>query len=302
LGIEPHYREWDGSGSLVSFVVSLNLHRRHLTSSQRAAIALDIEAQLAVEAKEQQGRRTDIFVGLQKSYEPIHAAERAAEIMGTSQKYVSDAKNIATQAPDLLEQVKAGEMTIPSAKRELAARERKDSPPLPSDKFRVIYADPPWKYTDKIDEAISGTTTALTHYPAMTIDELCQMPINELAEDDSILFMWVTSPMLEDAFRVVHSWKFKYKTSFVWDKVSHNFGHYNSVRHEFLFVCTRGSCTPDNPKLYDSVQSIEKSRVHSEKPEEFRAIIDDLYTYGKRIELFARQKVEGWEYYGNELR
>jgi len=95
--------------------------------------------------------------------------------------------------------------------------------------------------------------------------------------------------MLEDAFRVVHSWKFKYKTSFVWDKVSHNFGHYNSVRHEFLFVCTRG-VVPDNPKLYDS------GAKHREKPSTLReagriqAIIDDLYTYGKRIELFALRK------------
>ena len=77
-------------------------------------------------------------------------------------------------------------------------------------------------------------------------------------------------------------------------------GHYNSVRHELLLIATKGSCVPDNRKLYDSVQTIERSDKHSEKPEEFRNIIETLYTFGKKIELFSRTKKEGWETYGNE--
>ena len=80
----------------------------------------------------------------------------------------------------------------------------------------------------------------------------------------------------------------------------HNMGHYNSVRHEFLLVCTRGSCTPDNVQLFDSVQSIERTE-HSKKPEAFRKIIETLYTNGSRIELFAREKHDGWQSWGNEL-
>jgi N6-adenosine-specific RNA methylase IME4 len=113
--------------------------------------------------------------------------------------------------------------------------------------------------------------------------------------------MWVTSPLLEECFPIIKAWDFKYKTSFIWDKVGHNMGHYNSVRHEILLVCTRGSCTPDNIKLYDSVQSVEKTDKHSEKPQIFREIIDTLYPNGNRIELFARDKHEGWESYGNEI-
>lgn len=124
--------------------------------------------------------------------------------------------------------------------------------------------------------------------------------VRAIIEDDAVLFMWVTSPLLEECFPVIRAWGFQYKTSFVWDKVKHNFGHYNSVRHELLLVCTRGSCTPDNLTLFDSVQTIEKSGVHSEKPAEFRAIIDALYTSGKRLELFARQPADGWEVWGNE--
>jgi len=163
-------------------------------------------------------------------------------------------------------------------------------------KYRIIYADPPWKYVDRLTDNYGP---AEYHYPTMTLEEICNLPVKDIAEDNAVLFLWVTSPLLEVCFQVIHAWGFEYKTSFVWDKVKHNMGHYNSVRHEFLLVCTRGSCTPDNMKLYDSVQVIERTE-HSVKPEEFRAIIDDLYPNGKRIELFAREQVLGWDRWGNE--
>lgn len=186
-------------------------------------------------------------------------------------------------------------------KREQTASSKRDAPPLPTDKYRIVYADPPWSYGNRLDEAMIGTTTPETHYPSMSIDQLCRMDIKSIMDKDSVLFLWVTSPLLAECWSVIKAWGFKYKTSFVWDKVGHNFGHYNSVRHELLLVCTRGSCTPDVKKLYDSVQTIEKSRKHSEKPEEFRAIIDHIYTFGRRLELFSRVDVEGWEAWGNEL-
>ena len=236
------------------------------------------------------------------------ARDKAAELFNTNPRYVQDAKKIRREAPDLSPRVRSGELTIPQAKRELVKRQRKESPPLPSDKYRVLYADPPWSYGNTWsggEEKFSERWTAAeTHYPSMTISELCAMgnDIKDITESNAVLFLWVTSPLLEECFPVIKAWGFKYKTSFVWDKVGHNFGHYNSVRHEFLLVCTRGSCTPDVTELVDSVQSIEKSRTHSEKPEEFRTIIDTLYPHGKRLELFARTQAEGWEVWGNELR
>jgi N6-adenosine-specific RNA methylase IME4 len=113
--------------------------------------------------------------------------------------------------------------------------------------------------------------------------------------------MWTTSPVLDECFEVIKAWGFEYKSSFIWDKISHNYGHYNSVRHELLLVCTKGSCLPDkDAPLFDSVQSIQRTKEHSEKPEEFRKIINTLYPEGKRVELFARKKVEGWDVWGNE--
>jgi N6-adenosine-specific RNA methylase IME4 len=174
----------------------------------------------------------------------------------------------------------------------------KIQPPPMIGKYRVIYADPPWKYGDPM--GIDGyKVSAEMHYPVMSISELCALPVVDMAEDSAVLFLWVTAPLMEDAFRIVSAWGFEYKTHFVWDKIKHNFGHYSSVRHELLFLCTRGSCLPDIPKLFDSVVSIERTD-HSCKPEQFREMIDTLYPNGKRIELFARDKHDGWEVWGNE--
>jgi N6-adenosine-specific RNA methylase IME4 len=171
---------------------------------------------------------------------------------------------------------------------------------LPDAKFRVIVADPPWKYGNAIDEAMPGTTVAESHYPCLSIAELCALPVGDRCEDDAVLFLWVTSPLLFEAAPVIKAWGFTYKTSFVWDKVKHNVGFYNSVRHEFLLVCTRGSGVPDTPTLFDSVVSIERT-AHSVKPQFFYDMISELYTHGKKLELFARAPRDGWAVYGNEL-
>jgi len=170
-------------------------------------------------------------------------------------------------------------------------------------KFRVIYADPAWSYNDKCEGGgVQSGGVAMRHYDTMSIKDICDLPVKDISEKDSVLFLWVTSPLLEDAFTVIKSWGFKYKTSFVWDKVKHNMGHYNSVRHEFLLIATKGSCTPDNKKLYDSVQIIERNDNHSEKPIEFLNIIDDIYNYGNKLEMFCRNiKKDKWFGWGNEI-
>lgn len=139
------------------------------------------------------------------------------------------------------------------------------------------------------------------HYPTMTVKAICDLPVKDMTDSNAVLFIWVTSPILPEVFKVITAWGFQYKSSFVWDKVKHNYGHYNSVRHEFLLIATRGSCTPDVSRLFDSVQSVERTGEHSEKPEEFRTIIETLYPHGKKLELFARMKISGWDCWGNQL-
>lgn len=166
-------------------------------------------------------------------------------------------------------------------------------------KYRIIYADPPWQYRNK---GLDNYGHAERHYPTMSTDDICEMEVNNITETDSVLFLWVTSPMLEDGIRVLNAWGFQYKTSMVWDKQRMNYGYYVGVQHEFILISTKGKCTPDNKdKLEPSVVSLKRSNVHSEKPEYFRELIDRLYPNGNRIELFARKKTKGWEVYGNQL-
>lgn len=173
--------------------------------------------------------------------------------------------------------------------------------PIPKGKYRVIYADPPWFYAgDQHGKAEPQKTVLETHYTPMDLEDICAIPVKDYAHEDSVLFLWVTSPKIFEAREVIEAWGFTYKAMFVWDKVKHNVGGYNSVRHELLLICTRGDCKPDSKKLIDSVQTIERSQTHSEKPERFREIIDEMYTTGPKIELFARKKVKGWTYYGKQ--
>ena len=187
--------------------------------------------------------------------------------------------------------------TRKAARQIKAQRNLTHSPEFPEGKFRVVYADPPWSYGN---EMTHYATTPEDHYQGMALEEICALDVASKCEDDAVLFLWCTSPHLPEAFPVIEAWGFEYKASFVWDKIKHNMGHYNSVRHEFLLIAVRGSCMPDELKLFDSVQSIERTK-HSKKPEEFREIIDTIYPIGRRLELFARQQTGKWEVYGNQV-
>ena len=221
----------------------------------------------------------------------------SGEVNTTKQGIVALASAPVETQKKVIDSVVSGEAKgLQDAKRILASREIKDTPEI-SGKYKVVYADPPWEYGGSMNTTYG---TADKHYPTMPLQDICDMPIPDITEDTAVLFLWTTSPCLEDSFKVINAWGFKYKASFVWDKIKHVMGHYNSVRHEFLLVATKGSCTPEVMKLFDSVVSEERTE-HSAKPESFRGIIDTIYPSGKRIELFARTKIEGWDSYGNQL-
>jgi N6-adenosine-specific RNA methylase IME4 len=172
--------------------------------------------------------------------------------------------------------------------------------------YRVIYADPPWPYRDKGPTTDGSLGKAERHYPTMSMNDICNLPVKAHALRDSILFLWVPAPMLlvnPGPRDVIEAWGFEYKSQAVWDKVLGNFGHYFRVRHENLLVCTRGSCLPDVPTpMTDSVITIRRSDEHSEKPEDVRKIIAKHWTVGPFLELFARKKTPGWSCFGNDSR
>jgi len=219
--------------------------------------------------------------------------------LGIDKKISSLSQKIADLTDEEIEKVKTGTAIARVFKENRRNKNKellKNIQEISDDIYQVIYADPPWQYNDK--QNIDNLGGAEKHYPTMSINELCEMKIPK-TKDNAVLFLWTTAPILEDAFKIINTWNFKYKAHFIWDKVQHNMGHYNSVRHELLLIATKGNCLPDNVKLFDSVQTIEKTKKHSEKPTHFYEIIETLYK-GKKIELFARNKREGWDSWGNE--
>ena len=245
-------------------------------------------------------KRTSIFESIQIANDIAPAVKDIIRDTDLADRK-TDLLSISRLSPDhqmqVAQKILSGVNTVSEARRQVLVETAPPPPQMPSNKYRVIYADPPWSYGNTQPDYF---TEQRDHYMTMPLPDICNMPIKALAEDNAVLFMWVTSPMLEESFQVVSAWGFKYKSSFVWDKILHNMGHYNSVRHEMLLVCTRGSCQPDIRKLFDSVYSEERTQ-HSKKPEHFRSVIDTIYPNGRRIELFARNvTARGWDVYGNQ--
>jgi N6-adenosine-specific RNA methylase IME4 len=325
LGITPTTKDFDGDPW--AFVWSLNGQRRDLVAEQRyliwkychekseswqaekSRIQEEANRKRSVAAKVQPRTDGGIFQPVVEQSVPPPAKEHKkrkakATASKTNPGAVARGDKIIKERPDLAEGIRLGTIKPAAAHRLMKKDEVKGKTlALPEGKHRVIYADPPWKYNDA--QAVkgdygTGTGAAAGHYPTMTLSALKALDIKSISADDSVLFLWATSPLLEDALGLCTAWGFKYKASFIWDKVKHNMGHYNSVRHEFLLIATRGSGTPEVTKLFDSVQVIERQE-HSRKPEEFRTIIDTLYPSGRRVELFCRgEKPEGWKTWGNE--
>lgn len=123
-GTRPEFKTWSGEGSLVSFVVSLNLHRRHLTASQRAALAVDVLPMLEAENPQGGDRRSADFQGGNIATLNGKNRETAGELFSVGARYVQDAKKLSQEAPDLLDRVRIGDITLPQAKREMRTRDR----------------------------------------------------------------------------------------------------------------------------------------------------------------------------------
>lgn len=161
--------------------------------------------------------------------------------------------------------------------------------------YPVIYADPPWRYEQSMD-----TRAVENHYPTMTLDAICALPVASIATDDAVLFLWATSPKLAEAMRVVEAWGFAYRTKATWVKDSIGMGFWFRQRDETLLVAVRGDMpTPEKP--HDSVIEAPRGK-HSKKPAIFYEVIESYYPTLPKIELFARGTPRpGWAAWGNEV-
>ena len=175
-------------------------------------------------------------------------------------------------------------------------------------KYNIIYADPPWKYNDKmVMKGVHGDIKgADSFYNTLTMEDIKGLPIKDIADENCILFIWVTMPFLKEVFEVIEAWGFKYKTcGFCWVKRTKNnkihcgMGHYTRGNAELCLIATKGKIKRINNTVYQIVEA--EIREHSRKPDEVRNRIVELLGNLPRVELFARQKAEGWDVWGNEV-
>jgi N6-adenosine-specific RNA methylase IME4 len=170
--------------------------------------------------------------------------------------------------------------------------------------YKIIYADPPWSYSDK---ATAGKRGACFKYPVLNTAGIGALPIKDLADETCALFMWATFPMLPDAFQVMAAWGFSYKTvAFVWIKANKKadtdffgMGNWTRANAEIVLLGIKGK-----PKRISAgIRQIVRSPImrHSEKPNEVRERIVALMGDLPRVELFAREKIAGWDAWGNEI-
>ena len=320
LGIIPRFEEIQAANdSIAQAVISINLHRRHLSESQRALIGANL---------------SNSSVGTNQHTAGAVSQQKVAEELGISVDSVLRGKKVLKNGiPELVEAVSSGRINISAAAKlaELAKADqaqldfddikaiqdaskainkakfetrrqerlqaieakRANNKPLTSElgNFGVVYADPAWSYLGELSVG----------YPCMSTDEICDMPVKDICAEDAVLFMWCSSSLLPDALQVVAAWGFTFKTSMVWDKGVAGQGAYCRQMHETLLIATKG-VVPEVPFSARPPSVLRYPRLeHSRKPSEVCDLIDAMYPELSKVELFCRgTPAPGWAGWGNE--
>ena len=326
-GVEPVFADYSGNDAL-AFAVSLNLHRRHLNESQRGMVG----ANIATLKQGEVGRHHE------KSEGPMGLSE-TAELLNVGVRTIKRAKQVIKNGvPELQQQVSAGNIKVrPAAdisklpaEQQLAILKKEDpkavqqaakelraekethrreqrlvslkvmANPKPAlnteQKYSVIYADPPWQY----ERPVSDSRKIENQYPVMSLDEIKALPVNKLATDAAILYLWATSPKLEESMQVMNAWGFSYRSCAVWDKEIMGMGYWFRQQTELLLVGIRGAMPSPEPASRVSSLITSRRGRHSQKPDCVYRMIETMYPDLSRIELFSRQQRSGWAAFGNQ--
>ena len=180
-------------------------------------------------------------------------------------------------------------------------------------KYQIIYADPPWRFKNwsMTELAKRGEKWARRNgrspYDVMDNKDIYELPIKELSDKNCVLFLWATYPKLQEALETIKAWGFEYKTvAFTWVKQNKKsdgwhfgLGYWTRGNPEICLLATKGK--PKRISKFIANLTIGHLREHSRKPDEIREKILQLMGNLPRIELFAREKVNGWDVWGNEV-
>ena len=162
-------------------------------------------------------------------------------------------------------------------------------------KYHIIYADPPWRYS------FSNTKNRKieNHYDTMTLEDIKNIDVP--SDKNCILYLWATAPKLLEALSVMESWGFTYKTQAIWDKEIIGMGYWWRGQHEILMVGVKGKMSPPLQCNRESSIYREKRTRHSKKPQHYKDFIELSFPFLDKLEMFSREKTEGWDVWGNEV-
>lgn len=232
---------------------------------------------------------------------------------------------------DVVERAKAGKdvsAVVELKKQRRAGREKALADRIrtfPDKRYGLLYVDVPRHFNVRADDTGLGKSPE-NHYPTMSFDELCALPIDTIAADDCLLIFWSTAASIIDDIEIMAEWGFvalrprtglgklskpnrvalapvgagAYRSMQVWDKVRIGLGYWFRDRHEFILIGARGNVVPPAQGDQDESLFAETKGKHSEKPDRVAAMIDRLWPNIPKIELFARQSRAGWDVWGLE--
>lgn len=335
LGIAPVYTTFDGDDdAALRYVISANVKRRHLNESQRADIASDM-ATIPLGGNQHTIGGSAILPTLTQA-EAAAALKVSPRLVRTAAKvkreaepevvaavksgtlHVSAAAQIVNAPPERQRAIAAKAATrkvtsdIHAVKRDVQ-RQGISTEAAKSvngkKRYSVIYADPPWRFEDRYNSGGMDGKSPENHYRSMPLGDILELnvgsadnviTVDDIATDDAVLFLWIVDRYAREAFGIIDNWGFTYRAQMVWVKDGIGLGQLVRYKHEVLYIATRGKIPlPDESVRPASVIEAAK-REHSRKPDEVYSIIEAMYPNMPRIELFSRNKRDGWDAWGNQ--
>jgi N6-adenosine-specific RNA methylase IME4 len=288
----------------VEYMLLAALQRRHLSASQRAALAVELDSYRQLRDDAEQRRLANLRQNQDLDAEVAALPPRgktreiAANQAGVSPRTVQDAATVRAHDPQLFEDVKAGRIAADQAARRVRRRLRDAQlpppAPPPAGPFELIYADPPWQLGHP-----DSRYAPENHYPCMPLEEIKALAIP--SADNAILFLWAVNQLLPQALEVMQAWRFDYVANLAWIKPSIGLGIWTRNRHELLLAGRRGQISPPEPdQRPDSVVDAKRGR-HSAKPAAVHTLIETAYPQLSKLELFHRGTPRpGWQGWGNQ--
>ena len=331
-GVKPVYAQFTGDDPL-NFVLSKNLHRRHLTESQRALVAASIvdwergvnqntagaanlptraaaaklsisERAVAAARRIREHGAEDLITAIREGRVTVHAGEALSELQHEEQSKIvrQEQKQIVAKAKEIRAEKQRVRHAVRLTHMGLVAEKGiATSPDKLAGTYPVIYADPPWKFG--VHSEVTGREkSAENHYPTMDTDEICALfeKIGNPVSKDAVLFLWATNPMLPQAMQVMQAWGFAYVHHWIWDKQVAGTGYWGRDRHELLLIGRRGDVAAPLMGSQPETVYCEKKGRHSAKPAFFAEQIEKFYPDIPKLEMFCREPRAGWDAWGYE--